>query len=133
VSIESSRGLIRLRGHVPYTGDPPLDCRRNPLQDGLFSVRSPLLRESRLLSFPARNDMLKFRALSHGFESFLQVVGLPRVGGFKGTSPHHRSRASESRHQVLSCGRSHVRPSAVTPPSRRVIRPMNKIVFLVFP
>jgi len=128
VSIESSRGLIRLRGHVPYTGDPPLDCRRNPLQDGLFSVRSPLLRESRLLSFPARNDMLKFRALSHGFESFLQVVGLPWIQGDKPLSF-----TRESRHQVLSCGRSHVRPSAVTPPSRRVIRPMNKIVFLVFP
>jgi hypothetical protein len=32
---------------------------------GLFPLRSPLLGESQLFSFPPLNDMLKFSGLSH--------------------------------------------------------------------
>jgi hypothetical protein len=43
---------------LPYTPQPVL----LPLEDGLFPLHSPLLRESQLVSFPPLTDMLKFGA-----------------------------------------------------------------------
>ena len=44
---------------------------------GLFPVRSPLLRESRLFSFPAGTKMFQFPAFASIWMIYLQYIGLP--------------------------------------------------------
>ena len=45
---------------------PALQPRMNEsIRFGLFPVRSPLLRESRLISFPAGTEMFHFPAFAH--------------------------------------------------------------------
>jgi len=44
-------------GSIPHNSNHEI---RKRIQDGLLPVHSPLLRESRLISFPPLNNMLKF-------------------------------------------------------------------------
>src|ERR1041384_2025511 len=73
---------FRVRGYHPLWPDFP-DCSTNTLQltpTGLFPFRSPLLRESRLISFPPVTEMFQFTGFAlctYGFS-----VGYPLRGGF---------------------------------------------------
>ena len=57
---------FRIRGYHPlwpaFPGPSPMTCRDTSA--GLFPVRSPLLRESRLISFPAGTEMFQFPAFA---------------------------------------------------------------------
>jgi hypothetical protein len=53
-----SRGL-QLHAHTAYVG-PTTPKRPKALRFGLFPVRSPLLRESRLISLPSGTEMFQF-------------------------------------------------------------------------
>src|SRR6187200_939542 len=62
---------FRVRGYHPLRPDFP-DCSTNSRQltpTGLVPVRSPLLRESRLISFPPVTEMFQFTGFaSHAYE-----------------------------------------------------------------
>lgn len=71
----SLRTLLQTTIRTPKTSD---------FQAGLFPVRSPLLRESLLVSFPPLIDMLKFSGYSY------LIRGQPcKIGGFNGRNPQH--------------------------------------------
>src|SRR4029453_19155701 len=73
---------FRVRGYHPLWPDFP-DCSNNPHRittTGLAPVRSPLLRESRLISFPPVTEMFQFT----GFASHTYVFSVRYLlrGGF---------------------------------------------------
>ncbi len=74
--------VFRVRGYHPLWPDfPDRSARfRSLVPTGLFPVRSPLLRESRLISIPPVNEMFQFT----GFASATYVFsyGYRLRGGF---------------------------------------------------
>ena len=80
-----TQGLMRflpVRGYHPLRPDFP-DCSTNTYlitTTGLFPVRSPLLRESRLISFPPVTEMFQFTGFASA--AYLFSYGYRRSGGF---------------------------------------------------
>ena len=74
--------IFRVRGYHPLWPDFPFRSTRldSLVLTGLFRVRSPLLTESRLISFPPVNEMFQFT----GFASIPYVFryGYRLLGGF---------------------------------------------------
>ena len=90
---------FRVRGYHPLWPDFP-DCSTNTLQltpTGLFPFRSPLLRESRLISFPLATEMFHFtRSSAHSLciqlrlrllQTVVTLFGDPRVITLDHSSP----------------------------------------------
>ena len=63
--------------HTPQFGT-------SPIRLGLFPLRSPLLRESQLFSFPPLNDMLKFSGWSPAAQALKVINLVKRLNAFKG-------------------------------------------------
>ena len=81
-SLSLTDSIFRLQGYHLLRPDFP-DCSTRSLRittTGLFPFRSPLLRESRLISFPQVTEMFQFT----GFASSPYVfrTGYRRSGGF---------------------------------------------------
>ena len=73
---------FRVRGYHPLWPDFP-DCSTNTLQltlTGLFPFRSPLLRESRLISIPPVTEMFQFTGFAPN--TYLFSAGYSRSCGF---------------------------------------------------
>ena len=79
----SVHGLhFRVRGYHPLWPDFP-DCSTNAHRfflTGLFPVRSPLLRESRLISIPPVTEMFQFTGFASN--TYVFSVGYLLLGGF---------------------------------------------------
>ena len=63
------KDLLPVRGYHPLWPDFPDGSSLNPSATGLVRVRSPLLTESRLMSFPPATEMFQFA----GFASLTYV------------------------------------------------------------
>src|SRR5882672_8278660 len=99
---------FRVRGYHPLRPDFP-DCSTNSRRltpTGLVPVRSPLLRESRLISIPPVTEMFQFT----GFASHTYVfsVGYLLRGGF----PHSEIAGSKLVCQLADTYRRLPRPSS---------------------
>ena len=99
---------FRVRGYHPLWPDFP-DCSTNSPQltpTGLVPVRSPLLRESRLISFPPVTEMFQFT----GFARHAYVFSMPysRSCGF----PHSEIAGSKLVCQLADAYRRLPRPSS---------------------
>jgi hypothetical protein len=75
----SSYGAVTLFGaRIPRASlAPSLQLGRSRLPPGLFAFRSPLLRESSLISSPPSTDMLKFAGFSDGRNHLFGPARLP--------------------------------------------------------
>ena len=83
-------------GLVPHLSGPTTPCRQRhqaltPTRFGLFPFRSPLLRESRLLSFPRGTEMFQFPRFP-----------LPALCVQTGVTPHDGCRVSPFRHPRIN-------------------------------
>ncbi len=99
---------FRVRGYHPLRPDFP-DCSTNTRRittTGLVPVRSPLLRESRLISFPPVTEMFQFT----GFARHAYVFSMPysRSCGF----PHSEIAGSKLVCQLADAYRRLPRPSS---------------------
>ena len=94
--------------HLLWPDFPDRSARRHKIMaTGLFPVRSPLLRESRLISVPPGTEMFQFP----GFASYTYVFSaryLPSVGGF----PHSDIFGSQSGCRLPEAFRRLQRPSS---------------------
>ena len=99
---------FRLQGYHLLWPDFP-DCSTNTRQftpTGLFPVRSPLLRESRLISFPPVTEMFQFTGFAPNTYEF--SVGYLLLGGF----PHSEIAGSKLVCQLADTYRRLPRPSS---------------------
>ena len=99
---------FRVRGYHPLWPDFP-DCSTNAHRfflTGLFPVRSPLLRESRLISFPPVTEMFQFTGFASN--TYLFSVGYLLRGGF----PHSEIAGSKLVCQLADAYRRLPRPSS---------------------
>src|SRR5690348_18275131 len=99
---------FRVRGYHPLWPDFP-DCSTNTLQltpTGLVPVRSPLLGESRLISFPPVTEMFQFTGFASNTYEF--SAGFPLLGGF----PHSEIAGSKLVCQLADTYRRLPRPSS---------------------
>jgi hypothetical protein len=99
---------FRVRGYHPLWPDFP-DCSTNTRQftlTGLIPVRSPLLRESRLISFPPVTEMFQFT----GFAPYTYLFSARYLlrGGF----PHSEIAGSKLVCQLADTYRRLPRPSS---------------------
>src|SRR5688500_1487263 len=99
---------FRVRGYHPLRPDFP-DCSTNSRQittTGLVPFRSPLLRESRLISFPPVTEMFQFTGFaSHTYEFSVRYL---LRGGF----PHSEIAGSKLVCQLADAYRRLPRPSS---------------------
>ena len=98
---------FRIPGYHRLWPDFPDRSARTCTTFGLFPVRSSLLRESRLISFPPGTEMFQFP----GFASYTYVFSaryLPSVGGF----PHSDIFGSQSGCRLPEAFRRLQRPSS---------------------
>src|ERR1043165_8924523 len=99
---------FRVRGYHPLRPDFP-DCSTNTHQltlTGLVPVRSPLLRESRLISFPPATEMFQFAGFASNTYGF--SAGYLLRGGF----PHSEIAGSKLVCQLADAYRRLPRPSS---------------------
>ena len=99
---------FRVRGYHPLWPDFP-DCSTNAHRiflTGLFPVRSPLLRESRLISIPPVTEMFQFTGFASNTYEF--SVGYLLRGGF----PHSEIAGSKLVCQLADTYRRLPRPSS---------------------
>jgi hypothetical protein len=99
---------FRVRGYHPLRPDFP-DCSTNthPItMTGLVPVRSPLLRESRLISIPPVTEMFQFTGFASNTYEF--SVGYLLLGGF----PHSEIAGSKLVCQLADTYRRLPRPSS---------------------
>jgi hypothetical protein len=89
----------------PQTGNA---CALTPARFGLFPFRSPLLGESRLISFPPGTEMFQFPGLSRRTYVFSAPYRRITSGGF----PHSGIRGSQAIQRLLAAYRSRSRPSS---------------------
>ena len=92
--IQPKHFVLRLQGHhllwrrfpgsfnfneMLHMAGPTTPNRPEPIRFGLFPVRSPLLRESLLFSFPPANEMFQFTGLAFRLTGILhlQCNGFP--------------------------------------------------------
>src|SRR3954468_13054443 len=99
---------FRVRGYHPLWPDFP-DCSTNSPQltpTGLFPFRSPLLRESRLISFPPVTEMFQFTGFA--LYAYLFSIKYLLLGGF----PHSEIAGSKLVCQLADTYRRLPRPSS---------------------
>ena len=99
---------FRVRGYHPLWPDFP-DCSTNTPQltlTGLFPFRSPLLRESRLISFPPVTEMFQFTGFA--LHAYLFSMQYSRSCGF----PHSEIAGSKLVCQLADAYRRLLRPSS---------------------
>ena len=99
---------FRVRGYHPLWPDFP-DCSASTHRittTGLVPVRSPLLRESRLISFPPATEMFQFAGFAS--RTYLFSTGYSRSCGF----PHSEIAGSKLVCQLADAYRRLPRPSS---------------------
>ena len=99
---------FRVRGYHPLWPDFP-DCSTSTHRittTGLVPVRSPLLRESRLISFPPATEMFQFAGFASN--TYVFSVGYLLRGGF----PHSEIAGSKLVCQLADTYRRLPRPSS---------------------
>jgi hypothetical protein len=115
----------------------PHDPERCPPRFRLFPVRSPLLRESRLLSFPADTEMFQFPAYVRAFWDRRALGRSPRLfAAFHARllpmTPRHPPRALRSLttpiRRRLNGAQVLGKTRASRPPNRRVASPTTRSV-----
>ena len=98
-------GTVRIRALQPRAGNA---CPLTPARFGLIPFRSPLLRESRLISFPRGTEMCQFPRLPSGAYVFSperrRITGV----GFS----HSEIRGSMAVQRLTAAYRSRPRPSS---------------------
>ena len=73
-----TRWYLRIRGYHPLWPDFPDRSTYPKSTTGLLRVRSPLLTESRLMSFPPGTEMFQFPGFASGLHRITaEAVGLP--------------------------------------------------------
>ena len=99
---------FRLQGyHLLWPDFPDCSTTTHPiLTTGLFPFRSPLLRESRLISFPPVTEMFQFTGFASN--TYLFSVGYLLRGGF----PHSEIAGSKLVCQLADAYRRLPRPSS---------------------
>jgi hypothetical protein len=68
--LEDGKSALRIRGYHPLWRTFPSASARLSAATGLFHFRSPLLAESRLMSFPPATEMFQFAgfaSVTYGF------------------------------------------------------------------
>ena len=103
-----TESTFRLQGYHLLWPDFP-DCSTRSLRittTGLFPVRSPLLRESRLISFPPATEMFQFAGFASNTYEF--SAGYLLRGGF----PHSEIAGSKLVCQLADAYRRLPRPSS---------------------
>jgi hypothetical protein len=104
---------FRIRGYHPLWPDFPFRSARfhRLMVTGLFRVRSPLLAESRLISFPSGTEMFQFPEFAS--HTYVFSVRYRRSGGF----PHSDISGSKLVCQLPEAFRRLQRPSS--PPTAK--------------
>src|ERR1700761_4192758 len=102
---------FRLQGyHLLWPDFPDCSTTTHPITTtGLVPVRSPLLRESRLISFPPVTEMFQFTGFAPNTYEF--SVGYLLLGGF----PHSEIAGSKLVCQLADTYRRLPRPSSPSP------------------
>src|SRR5579871_6495469 len=100
--------IFRLRGYHPLWPDFPDCSTRSPriTATGLVPVRSPLLRESRLISIPPVTEMFQFTGFASN--TYVFSAGYLLLGGF----PHSEIAGSKLVCQLADTYRRLPRPSS---------------------
>ena len=107
-SLSLTASIFRVRGYHPLWPDFP-DCSTNTPQltlTGLFPFRSPLLRESRLISFPPVTEMFQFTGFA--LHAYVFSMQYSRSCGF----PHSEIAGSKLVCQLADAYRRLPRPSS---------------------
>ena len=99
---------FRIQGyHLLWPDFPDCSTSTHPITTtGLVPVRSPLLRESRLISFPPATEMFQFAGFASSTYGF--SAGYPLLGGF----PHSEIAGSKLVCQLADTYRRLPRPSS---------------------
>ena len=107
-SLSLTGSCFRLQGyHLLWPDFPDCSTNTHPITTtGLFPVRSPLLRESRLISFPPVTEMFQFTGFASNTYGF--SAGYLLRGGF----PHSEIAGSKLVCQLADAYRRLPRPSS---------------------
>src|SRR5438477_787395 len=98
-------GTVRTRALQPPPGNA---CPLTPGRFRLIPFRSPLLRESRLISFPLGTEMCQFPRLPS--TAYVFSDGSRRITGVR--LPHSETRGSKAVQRLTAAYRSRPRPSS---------------------
>jgi hypothetical protein len=104
----NSRWGMYTPGRTPYNPGPATRTRLHRPGLGWIPFRSPLLGESRLISFPPGTEMFQFPGLSRRTYVFSTPYRRITSGGF----PHSGIRGSKAIQRLLAAYRSRSRPSS---------------------
>src|SRR3954453_20405991 len=108
VQLGNSRWGMYTPGRTPYNPEPATRTRLHRPGLGWIPFRSPLLGESRLISFPPGTEMFQFPGLSRRTYVFSAPYRRITSGGF----PHSGIRGSQAIQRLLAAYRSRSRPSS---------------------
>ena len=98
--LEDDARLLPVRGRHPLWPDLPVRSGSHRIATGLVRVRSPLLAESRLMSFPPATEMFQFAGFAsppYGFrrrcptKGRVSPFGNPRINGCSPLPAAYRS------------------------------------------
>ena len=118
---QGSTRTLRLRGCHPLWPAFPDRSASSRWTTGLLPFRSPLLRESRLMSFPPGTEMFQFPGFASGRYGFTD--GYPRRGGLPHSDMRGSTLARSSPRLIAACHVLHRLLPPRHPPDALLTRP----------